>query len=203
MKDRKKMSSTITTAPVTQVILVGTKVAKRPRVESATDQLQEARSSSSSSWLEFGRLQHSVGQRVGPAWPSARPVATGRSTPATASTVASSSRLSTWRAYGGTGMPQRGQPRGADRRREAGPGRAGLGCLARLHVEAGHSLTSSPTRLLDPTAVRRRIAELGLRPTKQRGQNFVTDANTVRRIVAASGVGADDIVLEIGPGSDR
>jgi 16S rRNA (adenine1518-N6/adenine1519-N6)-dimethyltransferase len=39
-----------------------------------------------------------------------------------------------------------------------------------------------------------------LRPSKQRGQNFVTDANTVRRIVAASGVGPDDVVLEIGPG---
>ena len=41
---------------------------------------------------------------------------------------------------------------------------------------------------------------MGLRPTKQRGQNFVHDANTVRRIVAASGVGADDAVLEVGPG---
>jgi 16S rRNA (adenine1518-N6/adenine1519-N6)-dimethyltransferase len=39
-----------------------------------------------------------------------------------------------------------------------------------------------------------------LRPTKQRGQNFVTDANTVRRIVAAAQVSEDDIVLEVGPG---
>ena len=39
-----------------------------------------------------------------------------------------------------------------------------------------------------------------MRPTKQRGQNFVHDANTVRRIVAASGVGPDDVVLEVGPG---
>ncbi|HZA32224.1 MAG TPA: 16S rRNA (adenine(1518)-N(6)/adenine(1519)-N(6))-dimethyltransferase RsmA [Propionibacteriaceae bacterium] len=61
-------------------------------------------------------------------------------------------------------------------------------------------MTSGPARLLDPTTVRRRIAELGLRPTKQRGQNFVTDANTVRRIVVTSGVGARDTVLEIGPG---
>ncbi len=43
-------------------------------------------------------------------------------------------------------------------------------------------------------------ADLGLRPTKQRGQNFVTDANTVRRIVRVAGVGPDDVVLEIGPG---
>jgi 16S rRNA (adenine1518-N6/adenine1519-N6)-dimethyltransferase len=55
-------------------------------------------------------------------------------------------------------------------------------------------------RLLDPTAIRNLVAELGLRPTKQRGQNFVTDANTVRRIVAAARVTAADVVLEIGPG---
>jgi 16S rRNA (adenine1518-N6/adenine1519-N6)-dimethyltransferase len=55
-------------------------------------------------------------------------------------------------------------------------------------------------RLLDPTSIRNLAAELGLRPTKQRGQNFVTDANTVRRIVAAAGVTAADVVLEIGPG---
>ena len=72
--------------------------------------------------------------------------------------------------------------------------------MAGVHGEAGYQLTSGPARLLDPTTVRRRIAELGLRPTKQRGQNFVTDANTVRRIVVTSGVGARDTVLEIGPG---
>ena len=54
--------------------------------------------------------------------------------------------------------------------------------------------------LLDPRTIRALAAELGLRPTKQRGQNFVHDANTVRRIVAASGVGADVAVLEVGPG---
>ncbi|GAB3655334.1 16S rRNA (adenine(1518)-N(6)/adenine(1519)-N(6)) -dimethyltransferase RsmA [Nocardioides korecus] len=41
---------------------------------------------------------------------------------------------------------------------------------------------------------------LDLRPTKQRGQNFVIDANTVRRIVRDSGIGAHDVVLEVGPG---
>lgn len=54
--------------------------------------------------------------------------------------------------------------------------------------------------LLDPRTIRELAAELELRPTKQRGQNFVHDANTVRRIVAAAGVGPDDVVLEIGPG---
>jgi 16S rRNA (adenine1518-N6/adenine1519-N6)-dimethyltransferase len=48
--------------------------------------------------------------------------------------------------------------------------------------------------------VRALAARLDLRPTKRLGQNFVTDANTVRRIVALAGVGADDIVLEVGPG---
>ncbi len=40
----------------------------------------------------------------------------------------------------------------------------------------------------------------GVRPTKQLGQNFVHDANTVRRIVSAAGVGREDVVLEVGPG---
>jgi 16S rRNA (adenine1518-N6/adenine1519-N6)-dimethyltransferase len=43
-------------------------------------------------------------------------------------------------------------------------------------------------------------AGLDLRPTKQRGQNFVIDANTVRRIVRAAGVGPADVVVEVGPG---
>lgn len=54
--------------------------------------------------------------------------------------------------------------------------------------------------LLDPSTVRRLANRIGLRPSKQRGQNFVVDANTVRRIVAKAGVGADDVVLEVGPG---
>lgn len=56
------------------------------------------------------------------------------------------------------------------------------------------------TGLLDPSSVRRIAADLDLRPTKQRGQNFVIDPNTVRRIVALSGVTGDDVVLEIGSG---
>ena len=55
-------------------------------------------------------------------------------------------------------------------------------------------------RLLGPAEVRSLAAALDLRPTKQRGQNFVIDPNTVRRIVRASGVGPSDVVLEVGPG---
>ena len=54
--------------------------------------------------------------------------------------------------------------------------------------------------LLDPGAVRDLAASLGLRPSKQRGQNFVIDANTVRRLVGLAGVKAGECVLEIGPG---
>jgi len=47
----------------------------------------------------------------------------------------------------------------------------------------------------------RELAEtLGLRPTKTLGQNFVHDANTVRKIVEQAGVAAGSHVLEIGPG---
>lgn len=42
--------------------------------------------------------------------------------------------------------------------------------------------------------------ELEFRPRKAFGQNFVHDANTVRRIVSASGVNRNDVVLEVGPG---
>nr|WP_202897819.1 16S rRNA (adenine(1518)-N(6)/adenine(1519)-N(6))-dimethyltransferase RsmA [Actinopolymorpha pittospori] len=54
--------------------------------------------------------------------------------------------------------------------------------------------------MLGPADVRLLVTELGIRPTKQRGQNFVTDANTVRRIVRTAGAGESDVVLEIGPG---
>ncbi|CAG6399359.1 16S rRNA (adenine(1518)-N(6)/adenine(1519)-N(6))-dimethyltransferase RsmA [Streptomyces cocklensis] len=54
--------------------------------------------------------------------------------------------------------------------------------------------------LLGPADVRELAAALGVRPTKQRGQNFVIDANTVRRIVRTAGVRPDDTVVEVGPG---
>ena len=60
--------------------------------------------------------------------------------------------------------------------------------------------TPAGLRLLGAADVRRIAADLGFRPSKQRGQNFVVDANTVRRIVRTSGVGVDDVVVEVGPG---
>ncbi|MCT1618887.1 16S rRNA (adenine(1518)-N(6)/adenine(1519)-N(6))-dimethyltransferase RsmA [Janibacter hoylei] len=58
----------------------------------------------------------------------------------------------------------------------------------------------SGVTLLGAARVRELADRLGVRPTKQWGQNFVVDANTVRRIVRAGGVTADDHVVEIGPG---
>jgi 16S rRNA (adenine1518-N6/adenine1519-N6)-dimethyltransferase len=54
--------------------------------------------------------------------------------------------------------------------------------------------------LLTAPDVRRLAAALDLRPTKQLGQNFVIDPNTVRRLVRTAGVGIDDVVVEVGPG---
>ena len=55
-------------------------------------------------------------------------------------------------------------------------------------------------RLLGAGDLRRLADELGLRPRKSWGQNFVHDANTVRRVVAAAGVRPGETVLEVGPG---
>ncbi|MFN2539950.1 MAG: rRNA adenine N-6-methyltransferase family protein, partial [Mycobacteriales bacterium] len=61
-------------------------------------------------------------------------------------------------------------------------------------------LSSPDRRLLTAPDVRRLADELGIRPTKQLGQNFVIDPNTVRRLVRTAGVTADDVVVEVGPG---
>jgi 16S rRNA (adenine1518-N6/adenine1519-N6)-dimethyltransferase len=54
--------------------------------------------------------------------------------------------------------------------------------------------------LLGPADVRELARRLGIRPTKTLGQNFVVDANTVRRIVAAADLRPGEVVLEVGPG---
>ena len=54
--------------------------------------------------------------------------------------------------------------------------------------------------LLGPAEIRDLAARLGVAPTKKLGQNFVHDPNTVRRIVAAAGLTAADVALEVGPG---
>jgi 16S rRNA (adenine1518-N6/adenine1519-N6)-dimethyltransferase len=62
------------------------------------------------------------------------------------------------------------------------------------------SATESAGGLLGATEIRSLAAELSLVPTKKLGQNFVHDANTVRKIVAKAGVQPGERVLEVGPG---
>jgi 16S rRNA (adenine1518-N6/adenine1519-N6)-dimethyltransferase len=57
-----------------------------------------------------------------------------------------------------------------------------------------------PAELLGPAAIRELARQLELRPTKSLGQNFLHDANTIRRIVRTAALRPDDVVLEVGPG---
>ncbi len=66
--------------------------------------------------------------------------------------------------------------------------------------DVGPATGTDPGALLRPAQIRHLAAELGIRPTKRWGQNFVTDANTIRRIVRLAGVGPLDDVVEVGPG---
>jgi len=54
--------------------------------------------------------------------------------------------------------------------------------------------------LLGPAEIRDLAALLDIQPTKKLGQNFVIDANTVRKIVATAGVTGSETVVEVGPG---
>lgn len=55
-------------------------------------------------------------------------------------------------------------------------------------------------RLLGRSEIRNLAKGIEFRPRKSLGQNFVHDANTVRRIVSSSGIQKRDHVLEVGPG---
>lgn len=69
----------------------------------------------------------------------------------------------------------------------------GFGCLT--GDNGGMTVT-----LLGPAEIRSLAARLDVTPTKRLGQNFVVDANTVRRIVQVAKVAPDDRVVEVGPG---
>ncbi len=45
------------------------------------------------------------------------------------------------------------------------------------------------------------IKKYGIRAKKRYGQNFLTDENVLKRIVSGSGIGKEDTVIEIGPGT--
>ncbi|MET2010039.1 16S rRNA (adenine(1518)-N(6)/adenine(1519)-N(6))-dimethyltransferase RsmA [Microbacterium chocolatum] len=57
-----------------------------------------------------------------------------------------------------------------------------------------------PVQLLGAGEIRALAAELEVTPTKKLGQNFVVDANTVRKIVQVAGVRTGERVVEVGPG---
>ncbi|MFB9310729.1 16S rRNA (adenine1518-N6/adenine1519-N6)-dimethyltransferase [Agromyces hippuratus] len=67
------------------------------------------------------------------------------------------------------------------------------------HRHAAEGAETAP-RLLGPAEIRDLAELLDVTPTKKLGQNFVHDANTVRRIVQTAGVQSGETVLEIGPG---
>lgn len=66
--------------------------------------------------------------------------------------------------------------------------------------ETAPAAAPETSALLGAADIRELAAVLGVRPTKQKGQNFVIDANTVRRIVRTAEVRPDDVVVEVGPG---
>lgn len=71
---------------------------------------------------------------------------------------------------------------------------------AHRHEEETPETVPGHGRLLGPAEIRDLAELLGVTPTKKLGQNFVIDANTVRRIVKTAGVQAGEHVVEIGPG---
>jgi 16S rRNA (adenine1518-N6/adenine1519-N6)-dimethyltransferase len=54
--------------------------------------------------------------------------------------------------------------------------------------------------LLGGADIRQMADALGVVPTKKLGQNFVTDPNTIRKIVASAKLSENETVVEIGPG---
>jgi 16S rRNA (adenine1518-N6/adenine1519-N6)-dimethyltransferase len=79
----------------------------------------------------------------------------------------------------------------------------GSGAAAAISTTDRRPLTSTPEQadgLLGPAAIRELAQRLDLRPTKALGQNFLHDANTIRKIVRTADLTADDVVCEVGPG---
>ncbi len=53
---------------------------------------------------------------------------------------------------------------------------------------------------MDATRAPAMLAKYGLAASRRRGQNFLVDDNVARKVVAAVGATADDVVIEVGPG---
>jgi 16S rRNA (adenine1518-N6/adenine1519-N6)-dimethyltransferase len=79
----------------------------------------------------------------------------------------------------------------------------GSGAAAATSTTDRDPLSTTPEQadgLLGPAAIRELAQQLDLRPTKALGQNFLHDANTIRKIVRTAALTADDVVCEVGPG---
>src|SRR3954469_11713609 len=153
-------------------------------------------------------------------WPGARPAATGPSTPATGTTAVCSTTSRRGTPMAGTSTPRgRTRPPGSSRSRSgrrptrlAAP-RRGRPAASTCSTDEGprcppplarsrRAPAAGPflTALLGPAAIRDLARQLELRPTKSLGQNFLHDANTIRRIVRTAELRPDDVVCEVGPG---
>src|SRR6185369_12989650 len=65
----------------------------------------------------------------------------------------------------------------------------------------GSGMAKQPrSDLLGVADIRLLANRIGLRPTKALGQNFVHDANTIRRITRIADLAPGEVVLEVGPG---
>src|SRR3954447_17966920 len=153
-------------------------------------------------------------------WPGARPAATGPSTPATGTTAVCSTTSRRGTPMAGTSTPRgRTWPPGSSRSRSArrpkphAAPRRGRPAASTCSTDEGprcppplarsrRAPAAGPflTALLGPAAIRDLARQLDLRPTKSLGQNFLHDANTIRRIVRAAQLRPDDVILEVGPG---
>jgi 16S rRNA (adenine1518-N6/adenine1519-N6)-dimethyltransferase len=72
--------------------------------------------------------------------------------------------------------------------------------MSRKPTGAPHYSEHMPVTLLGAAEIRALAAELDVTPTKKLGQNFVVDANSVRRIVQVAQVRPGERVVEVGPG---
>lgn len=67
-------------------------------------------------------------------------------------------------------------------------------------TQTGDDAAAAELKLTNPSAVKALLAQHGLRPDRDFGQNFLVDASALNAIVEAAGTQPEDFVLEIGPG---
>ncbi len=54
--------------------------------------------------------------------------------------------------------------------------------------------------IFDPQTLQKLAVQYGLRPSREYGQNYLLNKEVIERMVAVSGVGSEDTVVEVGPG---